>query len=351
MSEDHLNNEVSVSARITESGLEAKSKSRLFSAVDRLLGSLFDVPSAALEASSARKRAESDAEVDLIRAVGEQAARIASSDPDIVRRSIDQYARSILRKQKNKDAVVAQAIEQIKISPASSMENEGEDALSEDFMDRFEAYAEHASTEDLQERWGRVLASEVLMPGTFSRKVLRVVDEISPDVARDFESICSNLIDGCIPKMLSGEINYRVQTDLTTSDLLVDPGLGQHRILPKVALELEGVPGEEIWFFAGKEVGFGISVSAKISGGSIDSKFALTLKGEELRLPVYLLTDAGRAIASILPIDEKVVLNNLIQEVFKQIPEATIHMLSKDASSQRWVLGDKVLENGAAGEI
>lgn len=351
MSEDHLNNEVSVSARITESGVEAKSKSRLFSAVDRLLGSVFDVPSAALEASSARKRAESDAEVDLIRAVGQQAALLASSDPDIVRRSIDQYARSILRKQKNKDAVVAQAIEQIKISPASSMENEGEDTLSEEFMDRFEAYAEHASTEDLQERWGRVLASEVLMPGTFSRKVLRVVDEISPDVARDFESICSNLIAGCIPKMLSGELNYSVETALTTSELLVDPGLGQNRVLRKEKIIRGGTNAEEVWFFTGKDVSFGIPVSDKISEGNIDREFALTLKGEELHLPIYLLTDAGQAIASILHIDEQVVLNNLIQKVLKQLPDATISLFSRDTSRQMWVVKDKVRENGAAGEI
>lgn len=44
--EDHLSNEISVEASLTESGVKATAKSRLLSAIDRMFGGMIDFPAA-----------------------------------------------------------------------------------------------------------------------------------------------------------------------------------------------------------------------------------------------------------------------------------------------------------------
>jgi hypothetical protein len=56
-------------------------------------------------------------------------------------------------------------------------------------MNRFERFAEDASTDELRQRWGRVLSAEIRKPGTFSPKVLRIVDEIDQSTAAIFERV------------------------------------------------------------------------------------------------------------------------------------------------------------------
>ena len=47
---DHLSNDVSVEGRLTDTSLTVKTKSRAIAALDRLIGSIADVPAAKLEA-------------------------------------------------------------------------------------------------------------------------------------------------------------------------------------------------------------------------------------------------------------------------------------------------------------
>lgn len=46
---DHLSNELSVEASLTESGVKASAKSRFLSAIDRMLGGIMDLPAAILK--------------------------------------------------------------------------------------------------------------------------------------------------------------------------------------------------------------------------------------------------------------------------------------------------------------
>ena len=59
---DHLSNEVRVSARISDSGLSASAKSRAIASFDRLIGSLLDVPTAKIESWANRIRKQSHLE-------------------------------------------------------------------------------------------------------------------------------------------------------------------------------------------------------------------------------------------------------------------------------------------------
>jgi hypothetical protein len=70
---DPLNNELSVEAKIDETGIKAGAKSRALSAFDRLCGSLIDIPSAYAEGVAARIRAKSEVRELMIEAEGQAA--------------------------------------------------------------------------------------------------------------------------------------------------------------------------------------------------------------------------------------------------------------------------------------
>ena len=55
---DHLSNTVGARLRLSEKGISAEVKSRAVAALDRLLGSLIDIPTAKLETMAARKRVQ-----------------------------------------------------------------------------------------------------------------------------------------------------------------------------------------------------------------------------------------------------------------------------------------------------
>src|SRR5262249_7909668 len=49
--------------------------------------------------------------------------------------------------------------------------------------------------ERIQELFGRILAGEILQPGTFSKATLRIVNELTQEVAQHFEYIWERSID------------------------------------------------------------------------------------------------------------------------------------------------------------
>src|SRR3546814_19471102 len=58
----------------------------------------------------------------------------------------------------------------------------------DDWMNRFMRFAEDASSERLQELFARILAGEVVRPGSFGAATLRAVSELDQSIANDFSS-------------------------------------------------------------------------------------------------------------------------------------------------------------------
>ncbi|MCO6409435.1 DUF2806 domain-containing protein [Hoeflea alexandrii] len=302
MSEDHLDNETSVSASLTETGIEAKARSRTISSLDRLCGSIIDVISAPVEGVANRRRAKTAGEVQIIEAVAEYGVEQLHLDPNFARRAVEKHYGKLFSAQENTDAVAREALEHLRIDPPTEQESrEGSDELSEAFLDRLEFYARSASTDELRERWGRVLAAEIRKPGNFSAKVLRVVDELDAQTARIFEEICTHRLDDALPKVLVGELGFSVETSLTTAGLIIEPGFGQLRQFGSTTDN----NGKELWFCGFDEMAVAIPATVELPRAlDLDSSHAITRSEDHPAIPCYVLTDVGKAIASILPLDE-----------------------------------------------
>lgn len=298
MEKDHLDKETSVSAEITASGIKAGAQSRFVAAVDRLGGALVDVVSAHIEGHTNRRRAKTEGEVNLIKAITQYGVDHLGADPARAERAVQMHFRKILREQENTEAVLQEALEDLSSNPPDEASSANQTELSEEFLDRFEDYSAAASTDELRKRWGRVLASEIRRPGTASRKVLRLVDELDSETALLFEDFAKNRIGRLIPKALVGEANFRLMTRLFLSGLISSSSSdGQIRFFTKVIDNA----GEEVLLISLNDiVALGIPGESKIEYDKSESAALISFNGN-IGLSCYLLTDEGESISSILP--------------------------------------------------
>ena len=308
MSEDHLDSETSISAELTETGVKASAKSRAVSSMDRLLGGAVDLGSAWLEGVAQRRRAKNEGERQLIDAAVRYGLDRMNLDDEFAKRAFEGHFKKIGRQQINKDAVVAEALEDLRTSPPSEQQaSNGPSTIDEEFMDAFERYAEDASSDELRQRWGRVLSAEIRKPGTFSAKVLRATDELDAPTAAIFERLSASRINrNAIAISIAGTLAFHEKISLISAGLIADPGIAGHL---SVFTEAFLSTGEPFWYLSGDSIGIGIMKSNSISFGNGNSP--LTNHDGRPAVPVYILTDVGRALCSILPYNEREVFRSL----------------------------------------
>ena len=105
----------------------------------------------------------------------------ASKIPELNERAAKRNEYQELRKQQNIESVCANAAEEL--AGASQVpENKPEP----EWIDHFFEIAEKVSTEDLQYWWGKILASEIKKPRSFSLRTLEVLKNMSRQEAENF---------------------------------------------------------------------------------------------------------------------------------------------------------------------
>lgn len=322
--EDHLDKETSVSAEIRPTGVTAKAKSRFVAAVDRLGGNAVEFVNVRLEAGNSRRRAVIDGEKQLIEAATRYGIERMEKDPAFVDRALQSHFKGIFSRQENKDGVLQHAIEQLQIEPPTEDDSRaGSDEVSGEFLERFESYANEASSEALREKWGRVLAAEIRKPGRISRKALRAVDEMDPRTAQIFEELCKHHLGGVLPKCLAGELDFGTVTRLTEAELIVDPGdTGLVRFFSE-----DTIGGRQLWVvpFKGLYVAFPTKtdLSALKTGPFERQKTEISVQDGVPVLPIHVLTDVGKAVATILPKVELDALARLVTRLGSALPSGT----------------------------
>ncbi|MFK3688881.1 DUF2806 domain-containing protein [Agrobacterium tumefaciens] len=315
MSEDHLDKETSLAVSLTESGVEAKAKSRTVAAFDRLGGNLFEWVNVILEVGTSRRRAKIEGEAKIIAATADHAVKLIGLDDNFAARAIASQFGEAARKQLNKDAVIQTAIEDLQHTPPSkSQSTSGPDELSEEFISRFEDYASGASTEQLRERWGRVLASEIRQPGNFSPAVLRVIDEIDAKTASLFEHVCQSRAQDALLKPLTGELDFDTIKRLVEAGLIVEPGLGHVDGFREVTLD----DGRAVWFKSLGQTALAFDRSKTVRSDVDDE---LTMNDGILSIPVYVLTSVGSAVSKILEDKSEEAVHRIIEKLRQKHPD------------------------------
>jgi hypothetical protein len=283
-----------------------------------------------LEGMAQRARAKTTADVELIEALGARRVAMVNANPELAAQAIDQHLSKIGRRHANKLASVKAALEDLTANPPDGPQEQSEtNELDLDFLNRYERYAEDATSDQLRERWGRVLAAEVRSPGTFSPKVLRSVDEMDSATASLFESFVSSRLADVVPKALTRELLFEEQARLVGAGLLVDPGFaGQVRLSNSVTDQ----SGVQLWLFGFDDDG--IALSSPVTVTNLEDKF-INFGDEPGRpvMPVYVLTDTGVAIASILKDEKDATLRALVEGLRNQVSAGVLRRYRKREGS------------------
>lgn len=327
--EDHLDKEVSVAAEATPTGVKASAKSRFISGLDRLGGNITELLNVPIERRTAVARAKMEGEKKLIEAAAQYGIERMKHDPTFAARAIENHFEGIFTKQERKDRVLAHAAEALENEPPSDAEStSGDEKLSDAFLNRFERYAEEATTEEIQEKWGRVLAGEVRKPGTFSGKVMRVIDELDSQTASIFEDLCEDRIGSVVPKVLSGELIYPNRVKLVDAGLLVEPGLGQHQKYTRVSL-FEGQTNSALRL---DRYVFVISDDATVS--KFEENAAISGNSGNFAVPIYILTEVGSALTAILTNAQQRAAEAYAQTLADSVSTAQATLISYDLKTE-----------------
>jgi hypothetical protein len=316
--DDHLSTEISITAELTESGVKASAKSRTVAAIDRLAGNLVEWGNVVLESGISIRRAKIEGERQLIEAAARYAVERMGSDADFAQRTYENHFRKIAAAQENKDAVVAEALADLRAQPPSEQEsNSGPPQVNAEFMNRFETYAEGATSEELRQRWGRVLASEIRTPGTFSQKELRATDELDGDTAKIFERVSVFRVRNLLIKPIMPELPFNEKLALVSAGLIVDPSIGHISYFG----EVPDTSGAKLWLFLFGNTSVGFKQNATVS---YSEKGPVIHRDGKPAIPVYILTDVGLALSSILPANEPQVGLNYASELRKYLPDGEL---------------------------
>ena len=306
MSGSGPDDEVSLSVQLSETGVSGKVKGRTLAITQRWLGSMLAPHIARNERAAARERLIGSLERDVIKQIAPEALRQLISNPDAIDAVVAAAAPpGSFRKRENLGAVIVKTIEDLRLNPPSqAQQNVGSAEVEPEVADRLEQYASGATTEEVREKWGRVLAAEIRQPGTFSLKVLRIIDELDNKLPTMFEGFASDRLEqDIVPRCLSGKLDYDVQIALVDAGLIHDPGGSeayQFRYYTQ-GTQLGPNGQEDVWVY-NIELAC-VTIPREGAYGITEDGGQAPIMSHDGRpgLPNYLLTNAGQAITSILP--------------------------------------------------
>jgi hypothetical protein len=300
--------DVGLEVALSDKGIKATIRSRFIAAVDHLMGRKIQQKGMSTARNIEIQRALLSTQVSLVQAATSSLVHDVQNDPALARKLLCNLAKSggDLENLRECLAIAADTL----VEDAVKIETGSESAtdVGPDILNRWEHYASGATSEELRQRWGKVLASEVSRPGTFTMKTLRVVDELDQDTAVLFEKLCSVRVDGFVPAACSqlneNELQMLAEGGLillTTLPTYYSFGIGQGSDGSK-----RGGIRQGDYIFTTR-----LDVQLKNPGGASGLFDDVTSDKGTINFKVIQLTKVGRALSSILPHDQLRALTGL----------------------------------------
>ena len=317
---EETQNEVSLRASITASGLSVSVKSRTISAIDRLLGGLVGIPTTYLESIEARIGNRTARESVIQEAAADRLKDAISNDEEIPQAIAELAINTNLVPTVNKGRVVDMAVKELLQSDAGEKGSLNQDEVQEvdpDWLNHFACHAEKASSDKIRTLWARVLAGEIRRGGSFSLSTLRLLSELDKRIATAFENAVKDRLGN--KQILTPTIDEMQGARLEELSLVAEFGLIQH-VDPLSGLALQISPGTDgKWCIREQNL---VLVSE--------------LK-DNIELQVVPLTRAGREIVSILsPANPLEVLEKVGRAIETDVHSMEIHRITVEIGNDRY---------------
>lgn len=207
------------------------------------------------------------------------------ADGDGLARAQARFLGEYLRKQENVEAISRATVLKIVEGRSTPPPQRGkEEEPSKDWLNDFIRRAEDASTDELRERLAGVLAGEFRRPGSFSRTTLRLIAEMDAEVLQVFQTLLPLKVGSTIVR----DPSWNSGSSLANAAMLEGMGL------------LSGSNGTMYRPVKLNANGDGMlcnrSAGMVARGGNA---------GQEIQVPILLLSRAGNEIASLMPEDDE----------------------------------------------
>jgi len=157
---------------------------------------------------------------------------------------------------------------------------------------------------------------------------MRVVDEMDAKTATVFERLNAFRLGDCWPRCLA-KISFKEDIDLRSAGLLVDPPSIGTQI--RISIDAIRDDGTAVWILYFDNVALGIDKNPKPPvSHSDDMNCPLTIDADgKPCVPVFLLTEEAKAIASILPDCSEAAISELAKKASEQYPQSEMSKLRR----------------------
>ena len=309
----------------SNSGVSAGIRSRLATTLDHFLGRKVEEKGMGTDRTVRVFNAVTKAQEDLSETATRTLARALENDPAKAAAYLSSLATGE-RRFDNLASCLGLAIEGVRGGSTTHLDDTAE--VSPDMLNRWQGYAEGASTDQLRERWARVLTEEIRKPGTFSMKTMRVVDELDPETARLFEQLCTIRTGPWVPYAVR-LLNRHKMDALRLAGLLVqqeDRGI--------IFRSTQVASGETLLAYFTDRFLLGVESHDKLIGSLFESGDFLLTSDKNISTRVAVLTPEGEAIASIMPSPGDKPMLTLAAFMQKHAEEGAIRFFEKDEQGE-----------------
>lgn len=179
---------------------------RMLQAFDRLVGAAVDIPATWLEGFSDDIRNTNEARLQLKNKTVELIIGKLGTDDPLALRAFSKNASKILGNQVKMEEIVGYAINDISGTSAEIKEENKE--IDEDWFNNFEAEALKKSSSEMKLIFSKILAGEILKPGSFSISALRSLGAMSDKTANIFLTAASLVSDNIMIFSMHGNAGH-----------------------------------------------------------------------------------------------------------------------------------------------
>lgn len=181
------------SLEIAISGIPAPVRKNFLKAFGQLCTAAIDIPVAMMEGKSAEIRALSEARVQIIKKEGESISEKIEVPQEYISKASNKYAAKIINEQINLDEITLNAAHDI-ASKEITEESSDKSEIADDWLNEFESSARLKSSEDMKLIFGKLLSGEIIKPGTFSIRTIRLISQLDNQAAKLFQILCSRTV-------------------------------------------------------------------------------------------------------------------------------------------------------------
>lgn len=157
--------------------------------IGKIISSAADLPVAYFETQSKIIKAKGEGKVKLINTGAESASNLLSSNSELAERALQYFGDKIIKQQINRERVAAKTIENLK----DPIEDYGKitKEIDEDWLTQFWNLSETKTKDDVQVILSKILAKEIVNPGSISPYTLQLLSVLTSDIGNSFNRLCN----------------------------------------------------------------------------------------------------------------------------------------------------------------